>query len=164
MNGLVSKFANNKMKLIAHRGNINGPNFVEENNPNYIDGAISNGYDVEIDIWYDIFEESFYLGHDEKQYSITLEWLNQRIDFIWIHCKNIDALFYFASSDIRFNYFWHQEDDFTLTSNGYIWTFPGKTFTPKSVVVMPELSDQIEFNDFKILNCFGICSDYVGLF
>jgi len=38
------------MKLIAHRGNINGPNALEENNPEYIDSAKPLGYNVVIDV------------------------------------------------------------------------------------------------------------------
>ena len=40
------------MKLIAHRGNIDGPNVNEENKPEYILQAIEKGYFVEIDLWY----------------------------------------------------------------------------------------------------------------
>ena len=38
------------MILIAHRGNVSGPNPEMENNPLYIDRALEKGYDVEIDI------------------------------------------------------------------------------------------------------------------
>ena len=38
------------MILIAHRGNIDGPNPEMENNPQYIDKAIDSGYNVEIDV------------------------------------------------------------------------------------------------------------------
>ena len=31
--------------------------------------------------------------------------------------------------DKTFNYFWHQNDKFTLTSKGYIWTFPGNKYS-----------------------------------
>jgi hypothetical protein len=24
------------------------------------------------------------------------------------------------------HYFWHQEDDYTITSKGFIWVYPGK--------------------------------------
>jgi hypothetical protein len=34
--------------------------------------------------------------------------------------------------------FWHQNDDFTLTSKNYIWTYPGQPYTASSVIVMPE--------------------------
>ena len=149
------------MKLISHRGNINGPNSLEENKPEYIDIAINEGYDVEIDIWYNVFDDSFYLGHDETQYIITLYWLAQRMDHLWIHCKNIDALYYFSSKTGGYNYFWHQEDDFALTSKGYIWTYPGKSYTSNSIVVMPEWKD-LDWDQLKVMACYGICSDYVS--
>ena len=50
--------------------------------------------------------------------------------------------------------FWHQEDDVTLTSNGYIWTYPGKQLTTKSICVLPELKKQ------NHSACYGICTDY----
>ena len=151
------------MKLIAHRGNITGSNPLEENRPEYIDIAIEEGYDVEIDIRYDTFENIFYLGHDDPQYVVTPYWLAQRMEKLWIHCKNIEALDYFVSKTGGYNYFWHQEDDFTLTSKRYIWTYPGKTYTSNSVIVMPEWNrDPKTFNDFLVYGCYGICSDFVG--
>ena len=47
------------MKLIAHRGNINGPNPETENTVNQIDKCIEEGYDVEIDLWYNITRKPF---------------------------------------------------------------------------------------------------------
>ena len=53
------------------------------------------------------------------------------------------------------DYFWHQEDDFTLTSKGFVWTFPGKEVGVKSVLV--------DLNGDNVdQECYGICSDYVG--
>jgi hypothetical protein len=150
------------MKLIAHRGNINGPNPSEENNPDYIEKAISDGYDVEIDVRYDRYEEQFYLGHDKSQYLVSKYWLAQNMEKLWVHCKNIEALYEFSNKG-GYNYFWHQEDDFTLTSKKYIWSYPGKPYTPNSVIVMPEWNLKVEsFSDLKVYNCFGVCSDYVG--
>ena len=40
------------MKLISHRGNLEGPNPERENHPDYIYGALQAGYDVEIDVWW----------------------------------------------------------------------------------------------------------------
>jgi hypothetical protein len=149
------------MKLIAHRGNINGPNPLEENKPEYIEAAIAQGYDVEIDIRYDTFDKKLYLGHDELQYLIDWCWLGQYKDNLWIHCKNIEALYEFAHVTSGFNYFWHQEDNFTLTSRNYIWTYPGKEYTSKSIIVMPELNiNYIDFSSMSKYNCFGICTDY----
>jgi len=140
------------MILIAHRGNINGRLESYENEPNYIDLAISKGFDVEIDIH--MIEGNLYLGHDEPQYGITQNWINQRFDKLWLHCKNIEAVEWFSSIS-GFNYFWHQEDTLTLTSKGYIWSYPGKQPIKNSIAVMPEL-----YND-NLNSCIGICSDYI---
>jgi glycerophosphoryl diester phosphodiesterase len=48
------------MKLIAHRGNTEGPNPLEENKPEYIEEAIENGFDVEIDIWFVHKQNNFF--------------------------------------------------------------------------------------------------------
>ena len=50
--------------------------------------------------------------------------------------------------------FWHQGDDYTLTSNGYIWTYPGKLLTTKSICVKPNSIEEIK-------GCSGVCSDYI---
>ena len=151
------------MKLIAHRGNIDGPNLLVENQPETIDKAIELGFDVEIDIRYDTLDEKLYLGHDNPQYPVTPYWLAQRMDKLWIHCKNIDSLYYFVNKTGGYNYFWHQNDDFTLTSKNYIWTYPGQTYTSKSVIVVPELKSN-QTMELKVINCYGICSDYVSYF
>ena len=141
------------MILISHRGNIDGKNEERENSPDYIDEAIAKGYDVEVDVW--MTEDGFlYLGHDEPQYRITQDWLDKRVDKLWIHCKSFDAMRWFTLIE-SFNHFWHQEDDFTLTSRGVIWTYTGKDTTPKSICVLPENSDT------EIGECLGICSDYI---
>lgn len=149
------------MKIIAHRGNIDGPNPLTENHPETIDNAIDMGFDVEIDIRYDPFDDQFYLGHDDPQYVVTTYWLAQRMENIWIHCKNIDALYHFVTKTGGYNYFWHQTDDFTLTSKNYIWTYPGQPYTSSSVIVMPELSIKEEnFDELIAYNCYGVCTDY----
>lgn len=149
------------MKLIAHRGNISGPNSAEENNPSYIDTALKMSYDVEIDLRYE--DQKFYLGHDQAQYEVSEVWLIERKNNLWIHCKDLNSLSALSETEIDFNYFWHQNDDFTLTSKNYIWTYPGKSFSSKSVIVMPEwntpLEDLIDILDYE---CFGVCSDYLN--
>ena len=141
------------MILISHRGNINGRIEEAENRPDYIDDTIKLGYDVEVDIW--VIEGVFYLGHDEPQYGITLDWLNKRKDRLWIHCKNIEAVEFFNLLFETYNYFWHQEDTVTLTSKNFIWAYPGKQPINRSIAVMPEL-----LND-NVDSCIGICSDYI---
>jgi hypothetical protein len=141
------------MILISHRGNVSGRIEETENRPDYIDDTIRLGYDVEVDIW--AIEDTFYLGHDKPQYVVSLNWLHQRKDKLWIHCKNIKAVEEFNNLLKMYNYFWHQEDIITLTSKEYIWAYPGKQPIENSIAVMPEL-----FND-NISKCIGICSDHI---
>lgn len=142
------------MILISHRGNLYGENFLDENNPSYIDVAISKGYDVEVDVW--CIKENFFLGHDEPQYKVDITWFEQRIQKLWIHCKNTESLVVFSQSELNFNYFWHEQDTVTLTSLNYIWAFPGKQPIKKSIAVMPEI-----YND-TLIDCIGICSDKIS--
>lgn len=151
------------MKLIAHRGNISGPDISKENNPEYIEQAISQGFDVEIDIRYSPLDNKLYLGHDDQDYKIDWFWLGNYKDYLWIHCKNLESLYEFSKGTTGFNYFWHQNDSYTLTSTNKIWTYPGNPYTSRSVIVMPEWSKNIDnFVDLRVYDCYGICSDYVG--
>lgn len=151
------------MKLISHRGNIDGENLGYENNPNYIESAIKKGYDVEVDVRYDSSTEKVWLGHDFPQYEVDISWITNLKNYLWIHCKDLNSLYFFSKIN-ELNYFWHQTDDFTLTSKKYIWTYPGKSYSPFSVIVTPEKYIGIDnLIDLKKNNCYGICSDYVSL-
>jgi hypothetical protein len=145
------------MKYIAHRGLFNGPDKTLENHPEQILRALSLGFDVEIDVWY--VDGEWWLGHDAPTYPIDVNFLDH--SQMWIHCKNIDALYELGRMVYMNNdYFWHQEDDCTLTANGYIWTYPGKPLTTKSIMVMPESVDQLD--SVNTTSCYGVCSDYVA--
>lgn len=144
------------MILISHRGNINGKNVEKENSPIYILDAIKNGYNVEVDIW--LIDNKLYLGHDEPNYEININYVFDIKDKLWIHCKNIDSLLYFSDIKNNINFFWHQSDDVTLTNKNYLWTYPGKVLTEKSIAVLPE---QTEYSVQDLANCYGICSDYI---
>jgi len=143
------------MKLISHRGNINGRFESYENEPTYIDKAIKEGYDVEIDVWF--VDNVLFLGHDKPQYKVDFRWFKDRLIKLWIHCKDLESMVFLAECGYEFNYFWHQEDDVTLTSKKYIWTYPGKKLTSKSIAVMPEIT-----TNWNIDNCNGICSDKIS--
>lgn len=143
------------MILISHRGCIIGSNKEFENKPEFIKRALNLGYDVEIDLWKP--QNKLYLGHDKPTYEVNIEWLNVFKDKLWIHCKNIGAL-YFMTRHQWLNYFWHQEDSFTLTSHGVIWAYPAKEIYKECINVLPELND-LKKESFN--NCLGICSDYI---
>ena len=96
------------------------------------------------------------LGHDEPQYRIEETFLHDYKNKFWVHCKNLDALEFITTRSEELNGFWHQNDDVTITSLGYFWTFPGKQLTKNSIACMPEIS---EFDNIE--QAFGICSDYI---
>lgn len=152
------------MKLIAHRGLMRGPDAECENNPVQIVAAIMRGFDVEIDVR--MRDNQFYLGHDHATYEISSAYLcNPRF---WIHAKDFESaeqLSHMRSQGADINFFWHQSDDRTLTSQGYWWTQPGQLLSSQSIAVMPETQmsvDQLSAWSATIV-CAGICSDYVGI-
>lgn len=144
------------MKFISHRGNVSGPNKERENKVDYIQEAFNEGFDVEIDLWH--FDGNLYLGHDFPETICSINFLIENRESLWIHAKNLKALNFLRGNHEFLNYFWHQNDDFTLTSRGFIWTFPSKQLTENSICVLPEL-----YNDsFKYYSSsYGICSDYI---
>lgn len=137
------------MKLIAHRGNISGRQINYENQPDYIESSIRKGFDAEIDVW---FQDGLYSGHDYPEFEMDFDFLLEFHKSLWVHCKNIEALETLSSIQ-QLNVFWHQEDDYTLTSKGFIWTYPHKKICKKSVIVC----DTSQYSKYQ--NCFGVCSD-----
>jgi hypothetical protein len=142
------------MKLIAHRGLFNGPDVNLENRPEQICSALAKGYDCEIDLW--VIDSKFFLGHDFPDYEIKENFLSQH--GLWIHAKNLPALRYLSETNLA--YFWHQNDDCVITSNGYIWTYPEKELTDRSIRLMPEWKNP-ELIGVENTQCYAICSDYV---
>jgi len=138
------------MRLIAHRGNINGKNKLE-NEPNYILETLKT-YDCEIDVWF--INNNWFLGHDNAQYKIEKEFLYNK--GLWIHCKNVDALYQLIGTNLTF--FFHDKDLVTLTSNNLIWTYPGQQLTNKSIAVLPET---VHYTEEYLNKSFGICSDLI---
>ena len=136
------------MILIAHRGNVSGSSEYE-NHPDYIEEALKLGYDCEVDVWRK--DDEYWLGHDEPVYDISKSFLQN--NKLWCHAKNLEALDMMLKDDIHC--FWHQNDDYTITSRGFIWAYPGMELTQNCICVLPELNKEIDFS-----NCYGICTDY----
>ena len=140
------------MKIIAHRGLLSGPDILLENSPTQINNALSNGFDVEIDVW--LINDELFLGHLTPTYPITATFLKQT--GIWAHAKNLEAFEFLLDNNV--NCFWHQTDDFTCTSEGYIWTYVGKTqMTSRSIFVQNE---NYNFDDIRKIMPHGVCTDY----
>lgn len=137
------------MRIISHRGNIDGPNTSMENSPELITQALNLGFDVEIDVW--LTDHGLQLGHDNPTYSVDVNFIkNNRV---WCHAKNLSALEYMLDNNIQC--FWHQDDDRTITSSGYIWTHSDcSELGPKSIACWINGQGQ------PPTNCYGICTDY----
>jgi hypothetical protein len=142
------------MKFISHRGNLTGPNPERENHPSYILEATANGFEVEIDLWYE--NGKLILGHDEPQYEVSRDMIESHN--FYIHAKNLEALHHLVEKYSHLHFFWHEEDDFTLTSRNFIWTFPEKSVTNRSIIVC-KAEEEVE--RYKTLDCYGICTDYI---
>jgi len=137
------------MILISHRGNITGPNSSLENNPSYILDAIKEGYDVEIDVW--LIDNKILLGHDYGQHQVSVDFLKN--NHLWCHAKNLEALEFMLSNDVHC--FWHQNDDRTITSKGFVWTYEGRSLGPKSIACWMDAAGDLPSTDV-----FGVCTDY----
>jgi glycerophosphoryl diester phosphodiesterase len=143
------------MLLIAHRGNVNGKNASLENSPQYVRAALDAGFDVEVDVW--LTAGKFKLGHDASEYEVDGNFLRQ--EGLWCHAKHFAALD--AMLTMGIHCFYHQQDDYTITSKGYIWTYPdrGLPVSKNSVLVLS--SSQIP--SYAIGEYIaGVCGDTVG--
>ena len=71
----------------------------------------------------------------EKHYVDFLKHKN-----LWCHAKDFKTLDQIRNVDCH--YFWHQEDDYTLTNRGFVWVYPGKPLIKNCIAVLPEKYNQ----------------------
>jgi hypothetical protein len=139
------------MILIAHRGNTSGKNKKRENTISYIEEALKKGYHCEIDLC-KFDGEKFYLGHDEPGEAVSMEWLGSRN--VWCHAKEYKTLE--ALVTLGVHCFWHESDKYTITSQGWIWAYPGQPGGQYTIAVHPEKLTSEEVEKFA-----GVCSDNI---
>lgn len=139
------------MIYISHRGNLTGPQPQLENTPDYISEALSKGYFCEVDVF--AHHGKLWLGHDDAQTETTVQFLKR--SGIIAHAKNLDALAILLKEDVHC--FFHNTDDYTITSKGWIWAYPNVMGTTMHacIAVLPEQ------NNTDVSNFTGICSDYL---
>ncbi len=143
------------MLIISHRGNLTGIDSSIENKPEQILDVINQSICVEIDLR--IYKDKLYLGHDEPQYQIDENFLLSNKTWLWVHCKEKES--FDRALNYNLNCFWHDTDDYTMTSWGYVWAYPGKESAGSLCIgVMPEKfwapGEVITTNKF-----FGVCTD-----
>jgi len=145
------------MLLISHRGNLNGPLVERENSLEYIDEAIKLGFDVEVDLRN--IDGKFWLGHDYAQYSVEVEWMMDRINNIWFHCKNFDAARLLSNLNKNFKLFCHTNEPYVCTSLNYLWVHDlNNDLDSNCIIPLISESDILNYKLYK--NCYAICTDY----
>ena len=91
----------------------------------------------------------------------ALEWLMTRHDSLYLHCKNVAAFLYFKDRT-RFNAFYHDTENYVITSNGETIVretgiVEGVYYPPNCIFSMPEsASIRLPYNR-------SLISDYAGL-
>jgi hypothetical protein len=140
------------MIFISHRGNRIGKSSLE-NRPEYVMAAIDAGYYVEIDVWKNY--EGIFLGHDAPQYQVSFEFFHA--NKLLCHAKNLEALFFLMERNVH--YFWHQEDDYALTSRSIFITHPKALLMSGSIAMLPEIKNS--WTPKELDTAFGICSDNI---
>lgn len=149
------------MKIISHRGFANGIDKSIENKPSEIESRIIEGFDVEIDLW--VVNSKLWLGHDEGVYKVDIDWLLEFSNFLWIHCKSSESLNFLSSNKFKnLNYFFHDTDQYTITSRGYVWCYPGADIINNSVYLFPE---KFTLSSSTIIRRnLSICTDFPNIY
>ena len=146
-------------RWILHRGLYNGPCGELENSEELLWKRLNEGWDIECDVWYG--EDGVWrLGHDEPRDVIRdVEGL-LRHPRAWIHCKNLAALQKCIGLGYT-NCFFHDTDAAVLTSEQFIWAYPGHIIEgEKGVCVMPERHGFM-LSELRLVG--AVCTDYLPL-
>jgi glycerophosphoryl diester phosphodiesterase len=143
------------VKFIAHRGNTQGIRPELENTIGYLESALGAGHMVECDL--QMQKGVLYLGHDELQEIAPLDLITD--PRVFCHAKDIPALL--LLSQLNAHCFWHQTDTVTITSNGYIWCYPGVFPAHKKAIwLWCHTNVQATLPDPKARNIYAICGDH----
>jgi len=101
-----------------------------------------------------------YLGHDGPETEIESSFLFSLAPHLYCHAKNVHALDFLLKHKEKLKSFSHDVDDHVITSDGRIWTFPGKELVKGAIAVMPERANVQQ----NIWECYAICTDYADLY
>ena len=141
-------------RWILHRGLLNGPDPMLENQELILKHRLDEGWEVEMDIWN--IDDVLWLGHDCPTTILKDESLIMRPG-AWVHLKNLDAL---RKMPQGAHFFIHDTDPATLTSQGFVWFYPGNIVSESiynSVIVLPE---RVGFGFPLLGKVKAVCSDY----
>lgn len=141
------------MRVISHRGNINGPG--KDSAPADVRVALEAGYDVEVDVR--MVDGSLRLGHDAPGDKVP-SWMLFDAK-VWFHAKDIEAASYLATRDVKV--FCHDNDPFVVVDQ-HIWVHPN---TSRKTLVLPN-AILLDIAGFERLSrdvgklAFAVCTDW----
>lgn len=144
------------MYFISNKGNVSGINESRESTEKYIEEAMKQGYDVKIDLW--SIDDRLFLGNHIPKYETDKDWIYKWTRKLWIHCKNIDALYF--CFECHAHSFWQEYDDYTITTEGMIWARPG-IISPNQFCVMENPDMYLKIDDLKNIPKAGVCSNNI---
>ena len=103
----------------------------------------------------------------QKVSDYIVDFLIRNKDSFILHIKKFDSKSDFVNKSLSQIYkichcFSHEEDNFTITNRGWIWSHPKMGFVPNSIFVLPEKFVPLNSREFKNkLNLLkGICTDF----
>lgn len=141
-------------KVISHRGNIFGVTKFE-NAPKQIDMAMLDCDYVEIDVRY--IDGKFFLGHDTPDTFIEDDWLRERSNKLFVHCKNIEALN--KCMQMKIPAFFHEKETHVhIVNTDLIWTHSLKESQGNSIIPLITEGEAKWHRDFD--HVWGICTDF----
>ena len=152
------------MKLISHRGNVNGVLSNSENTFKYIEDAITMNYDVEIDVWY--CNDLLFLGHDNPELEVGLDWLLKLHKNLFVHTKNIDAFNLLRQKSDKIKIFFHEsERHVPIINSDLIWTHDLTDVRINSIIPLLSQKDLYMnlIDNMKVIPN-GVCSDFIEVF
>ena len=144
------------MKIIAHRGNLYGPNLETENTIEQAEKCFVFGFAVELDIW--VWDAAFYLGHSAPKTFVARRWILDNLHRVKLHAKNQEAAYELAEI---VDVFCHRNDPFVFTSRRNVWFYPGSEIQKQYnvgrqlIACLPELAP-----DWDLTHATHICTDY----
>lgn len=157
------------MKIISHRGNLKGIDPFKENDPNHLDYVLNSRptFLIEVDVWGDSRTNSLSMGHDEPVHHVDPIWVAKHRNRLILHCKNREAMEIVSELNGTTNaieYFYHQNDEYTITSKQNIWVHPRAVPAKNSYWVINDdifNGDRDWLYDWIMKSAvMGICTDY----
>lgn len=153
------------MIVYSHRGNLDGPHPATENAPGQIDRAISAGFHVEVDLRVHAKDEmrgvanELWLGHDEAQYRVSLDWIDERRERLLLHLKDFDALKYVVEKRPVWHFICHSSDLYTITSQKDVWLHD-LALAPDERTIVPliTLEQLLGYEHLRVVA--GVCTDF----